>query len=149
MLRLGIGACALGALAFAEGFSFTIGSPVASQDFRAKTAAFVFRTEGCADPAKAQITGTAEGVVKGARRSVALKVATTAKAGVYAVFQSWPGEGNWVVHLEGTCAEAKASAVIPIGSKGFIRESAKFWPRPATDAEVEASLKSFAPGGNQ
>ena len=62
MLRLGIAACAVGAL-FAEGFSFTIGSPVASQDFQMKSAAFVFRTEGCAEPAKSQITGTAEGLV--------------------------------------------------------------------------------------
>ena len=31
---------------FADGFTFTIGSPVAAQDFRAKSAAFVFRTGG-------------------------------------------------------------------------------------------------------
>ena len=74
MLRLGIVACAAGALALAEGFTFTIGSPVASQDFQVKGAAFVFRTEGCAEPAKAQISATAEGLVKGARRSVVLKV---------------------------------------------------------------------------
>jgi len=74
MLRLGIAACAVGALALADGFTFTIGSPVASQDFQAKSAAFVFRTESCADPAKSQIDATAEGLVKGARRSVPLKV---------------------------------------------------------------------------
>jgi len=73
MLRLGIAACAVGALALADGFTFTIGSPVASQDFQAKSAAFVFRTESCAEPAKSQIDATA-GFVKGARRSVPLKV---------------------------------------------------------------------------
>ena len=52
MVRFSIAALATAALALAGTFTFTIGSPVASQDFRAKTAAFVFRTEGCADPAK-------------------------------------------------------------------------------------------------
>ena len=145
MFRLGIGACAA-AVALAQGFSFTIGSPVASQDFRSKGATFVFRTDGCADPAKPQISGTAEGFVKGARQSVPLKVMTTARPGVYAVYQTWPAGGQWVVNLRGTCNDAKAGAIIPIGSNGFIRESSKFFARPATDAEIEASLKALTQG---
>src|SRR5437879_2915320 len=128
MFRLGIAACAVASLALAEGFTFTIASSVASQDFRSKSAAFVFRTEGCADPAKSQISGTAEGMVKGSRRSVSLKVEAMSKPGVYAVYQNWPAEGAWLVSLKGTCAEANAGAVIPIGPKGFIRESSKFFP---------------------
>jgi hypothetical protein len=149
MLRLGIVVCAVGVLALAEGFTFTIGNPVASQDFQAKSAAFVFRTEGCAEPAKSQIGGTAEGIVKEARRSVALKVMATSKPGVYAVYQTWPTEGHWVVNLKGTCASSIAGAIVPIGPKGFVRESAKFFPRPATDAEIDTSLKTLAQGGNK
>jgi hypothetical protein len=149
MLRLGIAACAVGAFAFAEGFTFTIGSPVASQDFQMKSAAFVFRTEGCAEPAKSQIAGTAEGLVKGARRSVALKVVAASKPGVYAVYQNWPAEGEWVVNLKGTCANASAGALVPVGPKGFIRESSKFFPRPATEAEIDTSLKAHTQGGNK
>jgi hypothetical protein len=148
MLRLGILRIALlgiaaGTLALAEGFTFTIGSPVASQEFQMKTAAFVFRTEGCAEPAKPQIAATAEGIVKGARRSLVLKVLAGSKPNVYAVFQQWPQEGDWVVDLKGTCGSAGAGAVVPIGPKGFIRESSKFFPRAATDAEVESSLKAL------
>jgi hypothetical protein len=149
MLRFGMAACAVAALAFAEGFTFTIGSPVASQDFRAKAAAFVFRTDGCAEPAKAQISGTAEGLVKGVRRSMALKVMPAAKPGIYAVFQNWPGEGDWIVNLRGVCTSETAGALVPMGPKGFIRESAKFFPRAATNAEVEASLKALSEGGNK
>ncbi len=109
-----------------------------------KSAAFVFRTEGCAEPAKAQIGGTAEGLVKGARRSVVLKLASGTKPGVYAVYENWPAEGDWVVNLKGVCANASAGAVVPIGPKGFIRESSKFFPRPATDAEVETALKELS-----
>ena len=146
MLRLGIAACAAAALVLAEGFSFTIGSPVASQDYQAKGARFVFRTQGCAEPAKSQISGSAEGLVKGERRSVALKLVGMTKPGVYAVYQNWPAEGEWVVNLKGTCADASAGAIVPIGPKGFIRESSKFFPRPATNAEIETSLKEIAKG---
>jgi hypothetical protein len=149
MLRFGLAAFVSSVVLLAEGFTFTIGNPVASQDFQMKSAAFVFRTEGCAEPAKAQIAATAEGLVKGARKSVSLRVVTGAKPGVYAVFPEWPQEGQWVVNLKGTCASATAGAVVPIGPKGFIRDSSKFFPRPATDGEVETSLKSLTQGGNK
>jgi hypothetical protein len=149
MLRLGIAACAAAAFVLAEGFTFSVGSPVASQDYRAKGAPFVFRTQGCAEPAKPQITGTAEGLVKGVRQSVPLKVMAMTKAGVYAVYQNWRAEGEWIVNLKGTCADASAGAIIPIGPKGFIRESSKFFPRAATNAEIDASLKEIAKGGSK
>ena len=94
MTRVGLMAATLAASAFAEGFAISIGNPVAAQDFRAKGAAFVFRTVGCADPAKSQISGTAEGLVKGTRRSVPLNVMAMGQPGVYAVYRSWPAEGE-------------------------------------------------------
>ena len=54
--------------ALAQAFSFEIASPVAAQDFRFKSAAFVFRTTGCPEPAKAEITATGEGLAGGAYR---------------------------------------------------------------------------------
>ena len=149
MLRFAVVVTVLSASLFAEGFTFTLGSPVAAQDFRAKGAAFVIRTEGCADPAKPEVSATAEGVVKGSRKSLKLTVAPMSKPGIYAVYQGWPPEGDWVVNLNGTCAEAKAGALVPIGPKGFIRESSKFFPRPATDAEIETSLRALTTGGKK
>jgi hypothetical protein len=149
LLRLGIAGFVLVALALAEGFTFAIGNPVASQDFRFKSAAFALRTEGCAEPAKSQINGTAEGIVKGQRRSVVLRVMSASKPGVYAVDQNWPPEGEWVVSLRGTCAGQSAGAIIPMGPKGFMRESSKFFPRPATDAEIDAALKDLAKRGSK
>jgi hypothetical protein len=146
MLRFAVFAVA--AVAFGQGFTFSVGNAVASQDFRLKTAAFAFRTEGCADPSKAQISGTAEGLVNGARRSQILHVMAASKPGVYAVDQNWPPGGVWVVNLRGTCAGENAGAIVPIGPKGVIRESAKFFPRPATASEVDAALKTLAQGGN-
>jgi hypothetical protein len=148
MVRLILVICALAALAFADGFSFEIGSPVASQDFHTKTSAFVFRTQGCADPEKPRIEGSAEGLVNGMRRSIALKMTALNKPGVYAVEQNWPMEGAWVVNLKGSCANANAGAVVPIGPHGFVRESSKFFQRAASAAEIDAALRALT-GGNQ
>jgi hypothetical protein len=147
ILRFLIVASAVTAWAYPQAFTFAIGNPVASEDFHSKSAVFVFRTEGCAEPAKARIDGTAEGLVNGARRSMPLKVMPASKPGVYAVFQNWPPEGAWVINLKGTCNDANAGALVPIGPKGFIRESAKFLTRPATSAEIETSLNTLASGG--
>lgn len=125
-------------------FTFVIGNAVASQDFQLKSAAFALRTEGCADPAKPQITATAEGLVNGTRRSIAVKVMPAKRPGVYAVVQSWPEEGAWVVSLRGACGSENAGAIVPFGPKGMIRESAQFYARPATDAEINAALKALA-----
>ena len=135
--------------ALGQGFTIVIGSPVASQDFRAKGAAFVLRTDGCADPANAQMGGTAEGIVRGSRQSIALRVMPSSKPGVFAVYQNWPAEGQWVVNLKGACSNTNAGAIVPIGPQGFIRESAKFLSRPATDAEIETALKTLAQGSSK
>jgi hypothetical protein len=151
MVRLIFVTCALAALALADGFSFEIGSPGASEDFRTKTSAFVFRTQGCADPAKSRIEGSAEGLVNGLRRSVVLKVTALTRPGVYAVEQNWPMEGAWVVTLKSICANANAGAIVPIGPHGFLRESSKFFQCAASPAEIDASLKELTAkeGGNK
>jgi hypothetical protein len=148
-LRSGIVASVLSASALAQDFRFTVGGPAAAMDVVAKTAAFAFRIDGCAEPATPQIAGTAEGLVNGTRRSMALNVTKMSKPGVYAVFKNWPGEGNWVVSLKGTCGAAAAGAIVPLGPKGFIRESSKFFARPATDAEINESLRTLLQGGNK
>jgi hypothetical protein len=52
-------------------------------------------------------------------------------------------EGAWVVNLKGTCANANAGAIVPIGPHGFLRESSKFFQRAASPAEIDASLKGL------
>jgi hypothetical protein len=146
----------LSASAFAADFALAIGNPSAAsvpwsedppgapyQARKVKDAAFAVRAENCADPAKARITGTAEGLVNGARQSVALKLIAGSAAGAYLVSREWPPQGVWIVNLSGVCAGAKAGALVPIGPTGYMRESSKFFARPATEAEIEASLKSL------
>jgi hypothetical protein len=144
MFRAGLLICVTASLAAAEGFTFQVGPPVASREYVSKSADFVFRTEGCPDPAKAQVSATAEGLVNGERRSVALMPRQLSTPGVYAVFHTWPAEGNWVIRLKGSCGEMTAGGLVPMSNHGFIRDATKFFPRPATDAETDAALKSLA-----
>ena len=137
--------CLIPALAGADEFMFEVAGPVAAQGFVSKTAAFVFRTAGCPDPDKAQISATAEGVADGRRQNLVLRV-TPSKPGVYAVFQQW-NSGRWVVVLKGSCGPRQAGAVIPVGPHGFVREDSKFFTHPATAAEIDAALKAFPEGG--
>ena len=148
-MRLGALLLVSAALAMTQEFAFQVASPVASQDFHFKTAAFVFRTVGCSGAQPPKISATAEGTVTNQRRSVALKVVEGSKPGVYAVFQSWPREGQWLVDLVGTCGNESAGALIPIGLNGFNRESAKFFPHMPTKSEIESSVKELAQEGNK
>jgi len=129
----------------AEEFSLTIGSPVAAGSFRAKNAVFAIRSRGCPVPAKMEVSGAAEGLVDGKRRTVPLAhVAAMPTPGVYTVSREWPPEGVWVVNLTGRCDQAIRGVLVPIGPKGFLRESSKFFPRPAGQDEIDASLRSLA-----
>jgi hypothetical protein len=148
-MRFSIAALTLAGLALAQGFTFTIGNPVASQDYQFKSAAFVFRTEGCADPATAQISATAEGIVKGERRSVDLRVMPGKKPGIYGIARTWPADGQWVVSLKGKCASSTAGAIVSVRPGGVVRESLKLLSRPATESEIETSLRALESGGNK
>jgi hypothetical protein len=135
----------LGAGLSAEEFALSIGPAVAGQNYSAKNAVMAVRTKGCAEPGKAEVTGAAEGLVNGTRRSVRLaRMMSLGTPGVYAVFREWPQEGAWVVNVTGRCAGSKAAVVVAVGEKGFVRESAKFYSRAATDEEVAAVLKEHA-----
>jgi len=148
VLRLGLAAVVVAGAqwALAGGFFLTIGNPVAANAPQAKGAVLVVRPDGCHEPAKARISGTAEGIVNGARRSVPLKLTALPTTGVYAVNREWPAEGAWVVNLTGVYLGATTSAVVPIGPKGFMRESSKFMPRAASEVEITAALKTLTEG---
>lgn len=153
MVRLLLVCASISALgpivASAEGFSLTIGPPVAAgvgiKIVKAKEAGFAVRLEECDALDKAQISGTAEGLVDGARTSAAVTLSAAGSPGVYVVTQTGnQGQGFWVVNLSATCGAAKAGAIVPMGPGGFQREGIKLLPRPATKAEIDAALKEAA-----
>jgi hypothetical protein len=135
--------------AVAQDFALQVGPPVAGNAPPAKTSLLVVRPMGCADPARAQITGTAEGIVDGTRRSVPLKLSALPTPGVHAVQREWPKFGVWIVNLVGTCAGKTAGAIVSMGAAdaAYHREAVKQLPHAATAAEIEASLQALRAGG--
>jgi hypothetical protein len=150
MVRLAAFAVTLLSGAWGADFSLAIGNPVAvarPNGVVKKDIGFAVRGENCADIAKIQVSGTAEGIVDGARRSIHMRLVPGETAGTFAISHDWPQQGMWVVNLTGHCGSSVASAVVPMGPNGFLRESSKFFPRAATATEVELALKTLTGGG--
>lgn len=73
-------------------------------------------------PAGLPISGTAEGLVNGDRRTIELKFAETSRAGVYALRQSWPAEGNWILTITtGAGANPGVTLVVELGPDGGVQ----------------------------
>jgi hypothetical protein len=50
-------------------------------------------------PSLSDVSASAEGLVGGSRRTIALKLDETSKPGVFAVRRQWPGDGSWVLRI--------------------------------------------------
>ena len=111
-----------------------------------KNTVLVVRPLECSNPTDVRITGTAEGITNGARRSIPLTLIPLDKPGVHAVSEQWPA-GQWILNLVGTCRGATAGALVPLSKKGFLREASRFLPHAATAPEIEASLNALTAGG--
>ena len=72
---------------------------------------------------EATLRGTAEGIVDGQRRSVALQFAKTARPGTYALGRQWPTAGTWllVITTQGSGGQSDgATALVEIGAAGGV-----------------------------
>ena len=154
LVAVAAGVLATSARVSAQEFTLQIALPVAGNSQSTKNSLFVVRPGGCADPANARITATAEGVVNGARQSLPLTVSALPTPGVHTVPKDWAEKGGfWVVSLVGTCAGKTAGAIVPVERNAtnatFRRESIKQLPHRATTEEIDASLKTLMTGGRR
>ena len=100
------------------------------------------------DAQPTDITGSAEGLVNGSRRTVVLHFDATSRPNVFGVRRQWPNEGTWILRitLRETTAivtfdrtGAVASAVVPTTSS-----SGMALPRAVTRSEVDSALSIAA-----
>ena len=135
-------------------FRLEIGPPVAagftkSKDLKKfdKKVVLAVRALVCEDLANVQITGTAEGVVNGSRRSIPLTLAEVDKAeAIYAIQYEWPETGAWVLHLKGACAKpkAEASTLVPMSKGSFIRDKTQVLTEAATKKQIEDAVSAHS-----
>jgi hypothetical protein len=104
-------------------------------------------------PMTAPISGTAEGLVNGQRRTVSLTLEKTSHAGVFVLRNQWGNTGRWVLVITVDQGEHPgddvAQAVVEVSEAGAVvgvrvptRPGADGFPRRATPAEIESTLRS-------
>jgi hypothetical protein len=84
----------------------------------------VVRTYNCGTPAGLSLEGSAEGLVAGKRRTIALEITRAAEPGVFNVARQWPAEGQWALvftvaggHLVSTLVTLEPGAGIRIAAQ--------------------------------
>ena len=102
-------------------------------------------------PMNFPVTGRAEGIVDGKRRTVPLRLERTSRSGVYAVRNQWGTAGVWTLVLTVTQGPGDgATALVDIAGDGTVaavrvptaRHREGEFPRAVTAAEVEAGLRA-------
>jgi len=102
---LGLTAAAAASLAWtrpAETFGppfLSIELPANPLDAQTRGAAFTVHSYHHQHAVALQLTGTAEGIVDGRRRSIPVELTATGRPGTYAVARNWPAEGHWIIAI--------------------------------------------------
>jgi hypothetical protein len=95
------------------------------------------------------VSGSAEGMVNGVRRSVPLRFESTGRENVYALRRQWPTEGRWVLRI----VLRNTTAVVtldPAGNVGSVEVPTErnavgdVVPRAVTAREVDSLLTATA-----
>jgi len=100
------------------------------------------------------LSGRAEGIVNGQRRSIPLTCRQVGDGALFALDRSWPTEGTWLLVITGGEVNGKggATALVGIDAKGEVtsvrvpsRKDGQ-WVIPTTPSasEIEASLQTLA-----
>jgi hypothetical protein len=130
MLRrsLSLTALALLTLTISAAVPATLGPPWISieyppspYDATTREAFLLVHTFHHGTPIVAPVTGKAEGIVSGERRSVSLKFGGTSRTGVYALNKQWSSEGTWVLFITANQGpNDDVTAVVELGAGGQV-----------------------------
>src|SRR6266571_297807 len=99
------------------------------------------------------VTGTAEGMVNGERRSLKLDFAETSREGVFALKRTWPREGTWTLVIKANQGpEDAATAVVDLGPDGEVatirvptmQRGSWTVPAPVSLEEIDGALRARA-----
>lgn len=127
--------------------------PVNPYDAATRGAFLVVHAFHHGTPVGLPVSGTAEGIVNGARRSVPLTFAATTRAGVYTLGRQWPNEGTWTLLVSvAQGPEDKVTAVVDLTPEGEVasvrvptrRQDGYTLPAAVAMASVDASLRERA-----
>jgi hypothetical protein len=125
--------------------------PPSPYDATTREAFLLVHTFHHGTPIVAPVTGKAEGIVSGERRSVSLKFGGTSRTGVYSLNKQWSSEGTWVLFITANQGpNDDVTAVVELSADGQVvavrvpTERRGTWKVPAdvSSGERESILKA-------
>ena len=129
----------------------SIETPVNPYDATTRDAYLVVHAFHHGTPVAFPVSGTAEGMVNGERRSVKLDFATTSRPGAYALRKQWGDAGIWTLVITVHQAENDgAQALVEVGADGEVArvqvptrigERNLRFPRELAAQEIDAALR--------
>jgi hypothetical protein len=168
MLRRSLGVVALATLTLAISAAapavlgppwISIEYPPSPYDASTRDAFLLVHTFHHGTPIVAPVTGTAEGIVGGQRRSMPLKFAGTSRTGVYALRKEWSNDGSWVLFITASQGpDDDVTAVVELNAGGQVasvrvpteRRGSWMVPSDVSAAERETIVRErFAMNGGQ
>ena len=146
-----LGACVLGLSAAAPTFGppwISIETPANPYDAATRGAYLVVHTFHHGDPTASGVTGSAEGVVAGARRSIPLTFDATSRRGSYALRKQWPNDGTWMLVINTGGRAEGVTALVDIGESGDVgrvrvptrRDGPHEVPAQVSSRDIETAL---------
>lgn len=126
--------------------------PVNPYDAATRDAFLVVHAFHHGSPMAFPVSGTAEGLVNGQRRSIKLDFQPTTRTGEFALRQQWPNEGTWTLVLKVAQGEDGVTALVDLSPDGQVsrvnvptrREGVHVIPARVAMADVEAGLRARA-----
>jgi len=130
----------------------TVETPPNPYDRASRGAFLVVNTFHHGNSVASGVTGSAEGMVAGARRSVALTFDATSRPGSYALRKQWPADGVWMLVINTGGRKEGATALVEIGAQGEVanvrvptRQQGEWLiPAEVTAAEIDHALSTRA-----
>ena len=127
--------------------------PVNPYDATTRDAFLVVHAFHHGNPMAFPVSGTAEGLVNGQRRSIKLEFQKASRTGEYALRKQWPDQGTWTLVIGVAQGENdRVTAIVDLAGDGQVakinvpttRERGYLIPARVAMADVEASLRSRA-----
>jgi len=122
-------------------------------DATSRGAFLVVHTYHHGDVVASGVTGSAEGIVSGARPTIPLVFDTTTRRGTYALRKQWPSEGTWMLVINTGGRAQGVTALVDISSRGEVsgvrvptRRSSDGWdlPQQVTARDIDEALETRA-----
>jgi hypothetical protein len=127
--------------------------PVNPYDSSTKDAFLVVHAFHHGDPTNFPVSGSAEGIVSGQRRTVPLEFTRTSRTGVFALRKQWASEGAWTLVVGVVQGPGdRVSAIVELDRAGQVarvtvptrRRDGHTIPAPVVMRDVESALRARA-----